>query len=68
MLITNLEQRRLHCFPLNFLRIPVGVDTTSPFLYLWGVAGRDLGEVGVDLRLPIAIMPGSNEAVIPLNM
>lgn len=40
------EQRRLHCFPLNFLRMPVGVQTTSPFLYFcWaavsGVRERD---------------------------
>lgn len=27
------EHRRRHCFPLNFLRIPLGVQTTSPFLY-----------------------------------
>ena len=24
------------------------MDTTSPFLYLCGVAGKDLGDVGVD--------------------
>lgn len=29
----SLEHSLLHCFPLNFLRIPVGVHTTSPFLY-----------------------------------
>lgn len=27
------EHSRLHCFPLNFLRMPLGVHTTSPFLY-----------------------------------
>lgn len=27
------EHSLLHCFPLNFLRMPVGVHTTSPFLY-----------------------------------
>ena len=44
------EQSRLHCFPLNFFRMPLGVETTSPFLYLCGVpGGRDLGEDGVDL-------------------
>ena len=44
------EQSRLHCFPLNFFRMPLGVETTSPFLYLCGVpGGRDLGEEGVDL-------------------
>lgn len=26
--------KRLHCFPLNFLRMPFGVDTISPFLNL----------------------------------
>ena len=46
----SLEQSRLHCFPLNFLRMPLGVETTSPFLYLCGVpGGRDRGEDGVDL-------------------
>ncbi len=40
----SFEQSRLHCFPLNFFLIPLGVDTTSPFLYLCGVAGRDLLE------------------------
>ena len=34
----SLEQSRRHCFPLNFFRMPLGVDTTSPFLYLCGVA------------------------------
>lgn len=29
----SLEHSLLHCFPLNFLRMPVGVHTTSPFLY-----------------------------------
>lgn len=29
----SLEHSLLHCFPLNFLRMPVGVQTTSPFLY-----------------------------------
>lgn len=29
----SLEHNLLHCFPLNFLRMPVGVHTTSPFLY-----------------------------------
>lgn len=29
----SLEHSLLHCFPLNFLRIPLGVHTTSPFLY-----------------------------------
>lgn len=38
----SLEQSRRHCLPLNFLRIPLGLDTTSPFLYLWGVAAWDL--------------------------
>ena len=48
----SLEQSRLHCFPLNFLRIPLGVETTSPFLYLCGVpGGRDRGEDGVDLQV-----------------
>lgn len=42
----SLEHSLLHCFPLNFLRIPVGVHTTSPFLYFcWaavsGVRERD---------------------------
>lgn len=42
----SLEQSLRHCFPLNFLRIPVGVHTTSPFLYFcWaavrGVRDRD---------------------------
>lgn len=27
------EHSLLHCFPLNFFRMPVGVHTTSPFLY-----------------------------------
>lgn len=29
----SLEHSLLHCLPLNFLRMPVGVHTTSPFLY-----------------------------------
>lgn len=29
----SLEHSLLHCLPLNFFRIPVGVHTTSPFLY-----------------------------------
>lgn len=29
----SLEHSLLHCLPLNFLRIPFGVHTTSPFLY-----------------------------------
>ena len=33
----------------------MGVDTTSPFLYFSGVAGNDLGEVGVDLGLKILL-------------
>ena len=45
----SLEHNLRHCLPLNFLRIPLGVETTSPFLYFNGVAGNDLGEVGVDL-------------------
>ena len=47
--LPGLEHKRRHCLPLNFFLIPLGVDTTSPFLYLCGVAGSDLGEVGVDL-------------------
>lgn len=27
------EHSRRHCLPLNFLRMPFGVQTTSPFLY-----------------------------------
>ena len=38
----SFEHSLLHCFPLNFFRIPLGVETMSPFLYLCGVAGRDL--------------------------
>lgn len=29
----SLEHSLLHCLPLNFLRMPLGVHTTSPFLY-----------------------------------
>lgn len=49
----SLEQSLLHCFPLNFLRIPLGVQTTSPFLYFCcarerGVLEREEAEdVGV---------------------
>lgn len=31
---------------------PFGVETTSPFLYLCGVAGSDRGDVGIDLGRP----------------
>ena len=48
----SFEQSRRHCFPLNFFRIPFGVETTSPFLYLCGVAGRDLGDVGIERGRP----------------
>lgn len=59
----SLEHSLLHCLPLNFLRIPVGVHTTSPFLYFcWaavsGVRDReDEEEVEPDpdpLPLPAA--------------
>ena len=48
----SFEHNRRHCFPLNFFLIPEGVDTTSPFLYLCGVAGRDLGDDGVEQGRP----------------
>ena len=32
--------------------MPEGVDTTSPFLYLWGVEGSDLGLPGVEQGRP----------------
>ena len=48
----SLEQSLRHCLPLNFFLMPLGVETTSPFLYLCGVAGSDLGLEGVDLGLP----------------
>ena len=38
--------------------MPLGVETTSPFLYLCGVAGRDRGDVGIDRGLP-SIADGS---------
>lgn len=47
------EHSLRHCFPLNFLRIPLGVHTTSPFLYFCcanerGVREREeVEEVGV---------------------
>lgn len=41
-----------HCFPLNFFLIPEGVETTSPFWYLCGVAGRERGEEGVEQGRP----------------
>lgn len=49
----SLEHSLRHCFPLNFLRIPLGVHTTSPFLYFCcanerGVLEREeVEEVGV---------------------
>ena len=42
LLQPSLLHRRRHCLPLNFLRMPLGVDTTSPLLYLCGVAAFDL--------------------------
>ena len=30
----SLEHNRRHCLPLNFLRIPFGAETMSPFLNL----------------------------------
>ena len=36
----SLEHSRLHCLPLNFFRIPLGVQTTSPFLYFCWAAVR----------------------------
>lgn len=49
----SLEHSLLHCLPLNFLRMPVGVQTTSPFLYFcWaavsGVRERDEAEPDPD--------------------
>ena len=55
-LITNLR----HCLPLNFFLIPLGVETTSPFLYLWGVAGKDLGDDGVDRGLAIMLLEAAS--------
>ena len=31
---SSFEHNRLHCLPLNFLRIPLADETISPFLYL----------------------------------
>jgi hypothetical protein len=36
--------------------MPFGVETTSPFLYLCGVAGNDLGDVGIDRGRPSIIV------------
>ena len=63
----SFEHSLLHCFPLNFFRIPFGVETTSPFLYLCGVAGKDRGDDGVDLGLPLDINPGSLLDVLALD-
>lgn len=38
----SLLQSLRHCLPLNFFLTPLGVATTSPFLYLCGVAAWDL--------------------------
>lgn len=47
------EHSLRHCFPLNFLRIPLLVQTTSPFLYFCctsesGVREREEDMVGVE--------------------
>lgn len=66
----SLEHSLLHCLPLNFLRIPVGVHTTSPFLYFcWaavsGVRGledeEDVEPVPDPLLLP-AVPPEEEPA------
>lgn len=60
------EHSRLHCFPLNFLRIPFGVQTTSPFLYFCcaavkGVRERDPGvlHLSKDTLLQLLRLPAS---------
>lgn len=40
------EHSLLHCLPLNFLRIPLGVHTTSPFLYFCCASERGVLERG----------------------
>ena len=35
-----MEHSLRHCFPLNFFRMPLGVETTSPFLYRMLVVGE----------------------------
>lgn len=44
----SLEHSLLHCFPLNFLRMPVGVHTTSPFLYFCWAAVSGVREREVE--------------------
>lgn len=43
LLQLSREHSRLHCFPLNFFRMPLGIWTMSPFLYFCcvGVGVRD---------------------------
>merc|ERR1711978_805143 len=45
--------------------MPEGVDTTSPFLYLWGVAGRDRGLLGVEQGRPPPAPGSTLEAPLP---
>ena len=58
----SLEHSRLHCLPLNFFRIPLGVQTTSPFLYFCWAAVR-----GVRARAAGAA-PFSSEATLLLRL
>lgn len=39
----SFEHSLRHCLPLNFFLIPLGVETTSPFLYFW----FEFGDLGV---------------------
>lgn len=71
----SLEHSRLHCLPLNFLRMPFGVQTTSPFLYFcWanerGVLEREEvvedppPEVGVGVWVGVVLVGGRFEVVL----
>ena len=71
----SLEHNLLHCFPLNFLRMPLGVHTTSPFLYFcWanerGVLEREeveeepTPEVGVGVWVGVVLDGGRLEEML----
>ena len=54
---SSFEHNRLHCLPLNFLRIPLADDTISPFLYLFGFTIPE----SVDNEAPPVSLPPNDE-------
>ena len=57
-----MEHKRRHCLPLNFLRMPLGPATTSPFLYFCGVPVSERGPPPAEP--PDAEAPGKGLGVV----